>query len=172
MSGAAALWLQIITIVLAPVLALAGVGVGARLTNSGEERQWLRDSRIQAYSAYLLACNTYDVASRQLEESLEARQRADQVSARDEALRAIKDVITCQESVLLLGSPAIQLACKAATDAVYARNEDSRRLLEGGAAGHSADHGQALRGAVEMFREAVRSELLPSRQAASRWGHR
>lgn len=163
MSNLATFWLQIATIAVSPVLALAGVGVGVKLTNSGEQRQWLRDARLQAYTAFLLACNTYDISSRQLEESLKSGARADQVSARDEALRSLGDVITCQERVLLLGSRDVQRDCAAATDAVYARNENVRRMLAGSTSGNPSDQGADLRSAVEIFRATVRSEVLPKR---------
>ena len=70
--------------------------------------------------------------------------------------------------MLLLGSPRVQFACAAATDAVYARNESTRRLLAGNAQDDGSDQGQALRLALETFRKAVRSELLASHPSTSR----
>jgi hypothetical protein len=84
MSSSVPLWLQIVTIVLAPLLALAGVGVGARMSRAAADLQWLRNSRLQAYSAFLLACNSYDVASRQLAESLKVGDREEQPVAREQ----------------------------------------------------------------------------------------
>jgi hypothetical protein len=165
-------WIQVIAILLSPLLALVGVGLGARLTTSGQERQWLRDSRLQVYSAYLLACNAYAVASRLLEGSMLAGHRADQEAARDEAQRAIKDVITCQESVLVLGSSSAQAACTATTSTVFARNEVIRNLLQGNAAGNSGDLDEALQKAIGTFRDAVRSELVPGHLADRRDGGR
>jgi hypothetical protein len=159
MSESVPLWLQIITIVVAPLLALAGVGLGVRLSRTAEDRQWLRDSRLRSYKRYLLACNKYEVASHQLEASLAAGQRADQAAARDAALRAIGEVIARQESVLLLGSSEVRQACTAVTDAVYARNEQARRLLEGTPSADASDQGQELRRAIDALREAVRAEL-------------
>lgn len=167
-----ATWVQVVTILVAPVLALIGVGIGAHLTNSSQERQWLRDSRLQAYSAYLLACNAYAVSSRQLEGSLKAGQHADQEVAREGALRSIRDVITCQESVLVLGSSEVQAACMTTTKAVFARNEGVRRLLKGRVSGDSEDLDGALQKAIGMFRDTVRSELLSGRLADQRGGGR
>lgn len=151
--------MTVLTILVAPVLALVGVGLGAWLARSDQERQWLRDSRLQAYSAYLAACNSYDVASRQLQAALKAGHNADGRAARDSAMIAIRDVAIRQESVLLLGSPDVQRACTSTTDALYLGNESNSRLLQGKSdAGDSGD-GQALRQAIEAFRTAVRSEL-------------
>lgn len=154
-------WIQDALEVAVPVLALVGVVVGVRLTRSAEERQWLRDSRLRAYSAYLLACNTYDVSSRQLEESLKGGigERAEQIAAREDALRAIRDVVTCQESVLLLGTQPVQVACANATEAVFVRNERGRQLLAGKTPADAVDGGIALIDAMEALRESVRSEL-------------
>lgn len=151
--------MTVLTILVAPVLALVGVGLGARLARSDQERQWLRDSRLQAYSAYLAACNSYDVASRQLQAALKAGHNADGRSARDTAMVAIRDVAIRQESVLLLGSPDVQRACTSTTDALYRGNESNSRLLEGRPAAGDSGDGQALRQAIEAFRAAVRSEL-------------
>jgi hypothetical protein len=160
MSGSVPLWLQIITIVVAPLLALMGVGLGVRLSRTAEERQWLRGSRLRSYKRYLLACNRYDVASQQLEASLAAGQRTDQEAARDAAMRAIRAVITRQESVLLLGSGDVRQACATATGAIFTRNDHARKLLEGQPA-DASDQGQDLRRAIDAFREAVRAELVP-----------
>ena len=160
MSSSLPLWLQIVAILLSPGLALIGVGVGARMSRSGEERQWLRDARLRAYTAYLSACNSYDVAARQLGQSLRAGQGKEQAAARDDAMAAIRDVLTCQESVLLLGSAEVQAGCAAATKAIYGMNDSTRRLIEGTSDGDWADADLALRQAVQSFREAVRSELL------------
>jgi hypothetical protein len=138
--------------------------VGVWLTSAGQERQWMRDSRLQAYSAYLLACNNYNVSSRQLEASLQigGGERQEQVSARDDTLRAIREVVTCQEAVLLLGTQPVQAACGNATKAVFVRNERASQLLAGKTV--AADGGRALRDAVEAFRESVRSELASRRR--------
>ena len=162
------LWLQVVTIVMAPVLAFIGVGVGARLSRSGEELQWLRNSRLQVYSSFLLACNSYDVAARQLAGSLSSGDRDKQLASREDALQAIRDVITYQENVLLLGSPSVQGACKAAVAAIYAANADVGRLIAG--TEDESYTGQALREAVTSFREAVRSELIPRRLGPGRSG--
>jgi len=154
-------WLQIVTIVLAPVLALAEVG--ARLTRSGEEMQWLRNSRLQAYNSFLLACNSYDVAIRRLTESLRSGDRGQQSTSRD-ALGAIRDVITHQESVLLLGSPRVRAQCEATVTAIYAANDRMQKLISRTSRlDDGSDTGQALRAAVTSFREAVRSDLAPRR---------
>jgi hypothetical protein len=157
-------WLQIVTIVLAPVLALAGVGFGARLTRSGEEMQWLRNSRLQAYNSFLLACNSYDVAIRRLTESLRSGDRGQQSTSREDALGAIRDVITHQESVLLLGSPRVRAQCEATVTAIYAANDRMQKLISRTSRlDDGSDTGQALRAAVTSFREAVRSDLAPRR---------
>jgi len=157
-------WLQIVTIVLAPVLALAGVGFGARLTRSGEEMQWLRNSRLQAYNSFLLACNSYDVAARQLTESLKSGDRTEQSASREAALGAIRDVITRRESVLLLGSPRVQAECRATVDAIYTANDRMGKLISRtDNRDDGSDIGQALREAVTSFREAVRSDMMPRR---------
>jgi hypothetical protein len=167
MSSSLPLWVQIVAIIVSPVLALIGVGVGARMSRSGEERKWLRDARLRAYTAYLSACNSYDVAARQLGQSLRTGPGQDQSAARADALRAIRDVLTCQESVLLLGSAQVQAGCAAATKAVYAMNDSTRRLIEGADDGGWPDAGEGLRQAVQSFREAVRSELLSQRRGMS-----
>jgi hypothetical protein len=161
MSDSVPLWLQVITIVVAPVLALAGVGLGVRLSRAVEQRQWLRDSRLRSYKRYLVACNKYEVASQQLQASFAAGQRADQAAARELALRAIRKVVTLQESVLLLGSPDVRQACTTATGAVFARNEQARQLIESQQLNNAFDQGQDLRRAIDAFREAVRAELVP-----------
>jgi hypothetical protein len=160
MSSHLPLWVQLVALILVPGLALIGVGVGARLSRSGEERQWLRDTRLRAYSSYLLACNSYDVSVRQLEQSLRAGQGQEQKAAREAALKAIRDVLSSQESVLLLGSAEVQAGCVAATKAVFAMNESTRRLIEGADDSNWPDAGLSLQRAVHSFREAVRPELL------------
>jgi hypothetical protein len=160
-SDSVPLWLQVITILVAPSLALVGVGLGVRLSRTAEDRQWLRDSRLRSYKRYMLACNKCEVAYQQLEGSLVAGQRTDQAAARDTALQAIKKVITSQEPVLLLGSPDVRQACAAVTSAVFARNEQARKLLEGQSMADVSDQGQGLRHAIDAFREAVRTELVP-----------
>ncbi len=161
MSDSLPLWLQIITILVAPLLSLIGVGLGVRLSRSAEQRQWLRDSRLQSYRRYLVACNSYEVASDLLKASLAAGQRGDQAVARDAALRAIKSVVARREPVLLLGSPAVTQACKSATEAVFARNDQARRLLEGEPLADATEWREGLSRAIEVFRDAVRAELVP-----------
>jgi hypothetical protein len=167
MPGTPSLWFQFAAIALSPVLALAGVGVGARLSRSGEQRRWLRDERLRAGSAYLASCNSYDIAVRQLEQALRSGHRDDQAALREQALKAIGDVITEQETVLLMSSPDVQARCAAVTDAVYAKNEAVRRLLEGPGADDSAwaEASRSLQQAMEALREAIRTEVLPRRQA-------
>jgi hypothetical protein len=138
------------------------------MSRSGEERQWLRDARLRSYTAYLSACNSYDVAARQLGQSLRVGQGKDQSQARDDALKAIRDALTCQETVLLLGSAEVQAGCAAATKAIYAMNDSMRRLIEGTDDGDLPNADLALRQGVQSFREAARSELLSQRRGKSR----
>ena len=150
-------WLQIVTIVLAPVLALAGVAFGAGLSRSGEEMQWLRNSRLQAYNSFLLACNSYDIAAGRLTESRRLGDRGTQSASREDALRAMRDVITYRESVLLLGSPGVQASCKVTVTAINAVNERVGMLISG------TNDVTGRSDIDKMLREAVTSELIPRR---------
>jgi hypothetical protein len=165
------LWIQVGTVVIAPMVALVGVGIGARLTRSGEEIHWLRDARLKAYTVYLLACNSYDVAARQLEQSLRHGHYEEQTASREAALKAIREVLAYRESVLLLGSSDVRARCQDVTDAVYAQNESTRRLIEG-ADDDREGPARELSTAIESFRAAVRAELLPRRIDSRREGAR
>lgn len=162
-------WFQVFAVLVAPVLTLVGVGYGVRLSRKVEQRQWLRDSRLDSYTRYLRACNNYDVAWHQLEASIAAGQRADQVTAREAAMRAIERVISRQEPVLLLATPDVRQACVGVTSAVFARNDQARMLLERQPSAAASNNGPDLRRAIDAFREAVRTELEPERSPR---GHR
>jgi hypothetical protein len=161
MSSSVPLWLQIFAVVVAPAGALAGVGYGVRLNRRAEERQWLRDSRIDSYTRYLRACNNYDMAWHQLEASIAAGQRTDQVAARAAAMRAATKVVSRQEPVLLLATADVRQACIGVTSAVFAQNDRARMLLERQPLAAASDKGPGLRPAIDAFREAVRTELVP-----------
>jgi hypothetical protein len=163
MSDTLSLWFQFVAITLSPVLALAGVGVGARLSRSGEQRRWLRDERLRAGSAYLASCNSYDITVRQLEQALRSGYRDDQTALREQAIKTIGDVITEQETVLLMSSQDVRDKCAAVTNAVYAKNEAARRLIEGAGAGDNAwaEASRSLQQAMDALRDAIRTEVLP-----------
>jgi hypothetical protein len=163
LSGGVPFWLQVASVVLAPVLGLAGVGAGAALTSKGEHRRWVREERLRVYADFVSACTGYLQAAQQVDWGIVSGSSADQEQGRDQAIAGIKNVEARREAVLLIGSAQVRDAARQVVEAAYGVHELVRDFLRRDLSRKPDwdDAQDRLRGSLEAFRVQVQREILP-----------
>jgi hypothetical protein len=169
MTSSVPFWLQLLSILLAPLLGLIGVTYGSVLARSAEHRRWVREEKLKAYAEFVTQCTSYVLAFRQLTYGMEARSQNEMVKGRDGAIAAIERIEAQRQAVLLLGSQHVEQACGEATASIAHAQTCLTKIIEGGSA-HAGDDDWPsaladVRRGIDNFRTAVRREILPRRWA-------